>query len=135
MKNVRNRKKTIINALNIDLLKIDFKTKYLQLLGSTRKLKEKKENLQQAFEEIEDIYNNAPCGYHSLDENGLFIRINNTELQWLGYTAESFTGIKKFTDILTEPSKIKFAKTYPGFMKTGYIKEVEFDFVRSDGSS
>ena len=28
--------------------------------------------------EIEDLYDRAPCGYHSLDEDGIFVRINNT---------------------------------------------------------
>lgn len=134
MKKVRTRSKTVINASTIDLLKIDFKSKYLRLLNSVRKLKEKKEDLQTAFEEIEDIYNHAPCGYHSLDEKGVFVRINNTELEWLGYSREAFAGIKKFTDILTGESKRKFAKTFTAFKKNGYIKEVEFDFVRSDGS-
>lgn len=134
MKKVRTRSKTVINAVTIDLLKIDFKSKYLRLLNSVKKLKEKKEDLQTAFEEIEDIYNNAPCGYHSLDDKGVFVRINNTELLWLGYSREEFTGIKKFTDILTADSRKKFAKTFIAFKKTGYIKEVEFEFIRKDGT-
>ncbi len=36
--------------------------------------------------ELADLYNNAPCGYHSIDIDGRFININDTELQWLGYT-------------------------------------------------
>ncbi len=134
MKKVRTRNKTVINPLSTDLLKFDFKSKYLRLLNSVKKLKEKKEDLQTAFEEIEDIYNHAPCGYHSLDDKGFFVRINNTELEWLGYTRKEVTGVKKFTDILTRQSKIKFAKTYPAFKKNGSIKEVEFDLQRCDGS-
>ena len=134
MKKVRTRNKTVINALTIDLLKIDFKSKYLRLSESVKKLKEKKEGLQAAFEEIEDIYNHAPCGYHSLDEKGVFVRINNTELDWLGYTREEFCGIKKFTDILSDQSRKKFVKTFAAFKKSGHIKEVEFEFVRRDGS-
>lgn len=33
---------------------------------------------------MEDLYNHAPCGYHSLDKGGFILRINDTELQWLG---------------------------------------------------
>jgi len=134
MKSSEINKKQIVNSVNIDLLKIDFKYKYQRLLSSARLLKERKDELQAAFEEIEDIYNNAPCGYHSLDENGIFVRINDTELEWLGGTRSAFIGIKKFTDILTEESKIRFHQTYPVFKKTGTIKEVQFDFIRSDGS-
>ena len=135
MKSARDDKKNMLNAVNIDLLKTDFKSKYLHLLTSARLLKERKDELQLAFEEIEDIYNNAPCGYHSLDDKGVFVRINDTELSWLGETRTGFTGIKKFTDILTENSRILFNKAYPVFMKTGYIHEAEFDFVRKDGTS
>ncbi len=39
-------------------------------------------------EEIEGLYNFAPCGYHSLDSEGVIIRINDTELQWLGYARD-----------------------------------------------
>ncbi|MGB6064130.1 MAG: PAS domain S-box protein [Desulfomonilaceae bacterium] len=45
-----------------------------------------------AAKEIKDLYNNAPCGYHSLDSNGVFVRINDTELSWLGYTREEIIG-------------------------------------------
>ena len=135
MKSAGENKKNMLSAVNIDLLKIDFESKYLRLLTSARLLKERKEELQLAFEEIEDIYNNAPCGYHSLDDKGIFVRINDTELRWLGELRAGFTGLKKFTDILTEESRAKFNKTYPLFMKEGYMYEEEFNFVRKNGSS
>jgi len=40
---------------------------------------------QQAEANFQDLYNNAPCGYHSVDKDGVFIAINDTELRWLGY--------------------------------------------------
>ncbi len=135
MKSSNINTKQTTNTVNIDLLKIDFKHKYLRLLSSARALKDRKDELQAAFEEIEDIYNNAPCGYHSLDENGVFVRINDTELRWLGECREGFTGIKKMTDILTEQSQQKFHEVYRPFMKTGFISDVEFDMVRKDGST
>lgn len=39
-------------------------------------------------QEVEKIYNQLPCGYHSLDEKGIFVYINNIELQMLGYSRE-----------------------------------------------
>lgn len=41
--------------------------------------------IKQYVDEVEDLYNHAPCGYHSLDAEGRLIRINDTELKWLGY--------------------------------------------------
>ena len=47
----------------------------------------KRLNLDQAqyLEELEDFYQNTPCGYHSISADGKILRINNTELGWLGY--------------------------------------------------
>ena len=39
---------------------------------------------QQMARELHDLYDNAPCGYHSLYATGLIVRINDTELGWLG---------------------------------------------------
>ena len=58
-------------------------------------------SLPQTPEEIQDIYNQAPCGYHSLDKDGVFVRMNDTELSWLGYPRQDIIGKMKFQDILT----------------------------------
>jgi len=57
--------------------------------------------LQKSADDIFDLYNNAPCGYHSLDKDGMFVNINDTELKWLGYSREEVLGKKKFSDIIT----------------------------------
>jgi PAS domain S-box-containing protein len=84
--------------------------------------------------ELTDLYNNAPCGYHSLDSNGMYVRVNETELRWLGYTNEELVGQKKFDDLLTEDSKRLFALNFPVFKKRGWVKDLEYDMVRKDGS-
>lgn len=61
------------------------------ILVSTRDITKhvaEKRALRGAIAEADDLYNNAPCGYHSLDENGVLVRINDTELRWLGRTRE-----------------------------------------------
>ena len=39
--------------------------------------------LEATLAEAETIYNDAPCGYHSLNGDGTFVQINDTELRWL----------------------------------------------------
>ena len=56
---------------------------------------ERTKELQTSMDETRDLYENAPCGYHSLDADGKFIRINNTELKWLGYTRDEVIGRKR----------------------------------------
>jgi len=83
--------------------------------------------------ELEDLYQNAPCGYHSLDQNGVVWRINNTELRWLGYAREEVIG-RPITDFLTPETVQLFKANYPEFLAKGYINDLQFEFVRKDGS-
>ena len=97
-------------------------------------LKMAEETLRQAADEILDLYNHAPCGYHSLDPDGLFVRINETELEWLGYERNEVLGKMKFTDLLTATSLKTFEKNFPNFKKSGIIQELEFEMICKDGS-
>ena len=92
------------------------------------------EELNRHAAEVADLYNNAPCGYHSLDEEGTFIAINDTELAWRGYTREEVVGHKRFTDFLTERSLRTFREDYPRFKERGWIRDLEFELVRKDGT-
>lgn len=96
--------------------------------------KEAQRKQQQVAAEIHDLYNNAPCGYHSLDRDGIFISINNTELQWLGYSRDEVIGAKKFIDLLTPASQRIFSESFPRFKERGYVRDIEFEMVRGDGT-
>jgi PAS domain S-box-containing protein len=90
--------------------------------------------LRSRAEEVEDLYNLAPCGYHSLDADGVFARINDTELAWLGYAREEVVGKLRFPDLLTPESQQEFARRFPVFKETGEVRGLDFDLVRRDGS-
>lgn len=92
------------------------------------------EALQKSAAEIHDLYNKAPCGYHSIDKNGLIVQINDTELQWLGYTRDEVIDRLKITDIFTQESVDIFRKAFPAFMERGWVNDLEFDVLRKDGS-
>ncbi|MEW5957601.1 MAG: PAS domain S-box protein [Chloroflexota bacterium] len=84
--------------------------------------------------ELSDLYNNAPCGYHSLDGDGLFVRINDTELNWLGYTREEIIGKMKAPDLFTPASVETFGQNFPVFKARGWLENLELEMVRKDGS-
>ncbi|MBI5961629.1 MAG: PAS domain-containing protein [Chloroflexi bacterium] len=84
--------------------------------------------------ELSDLYNNAPCGYHSLDANGVFERVNDTELAWLGYTREEMIGKVRFPDLLTPTSVQTFQKNFPVFKARGWVSDLEFDMLRKDST-
>jgi PAS domain S-box-containing protein len=99
----------------------------------TKEIEERKK-VEYALGKSEDLYNNAPCGYHSLDQNGIFVRVNDTELKWLGYQREEIIGKMKFTDLTTNEGIKIFEETFPKFKKSGKISDLEFDIIRKDGT-
>jgi PAS domain S-box-containing protein len=90
--------------------------------------------LRKSTEEIYDLYNHAPCGYHSLDADELIVRMNETELHWLGYEAEEVVGHLHFPDLLTPASRQVFADQFPRFLKDVLIGGLELEMLRKDGS-
>jgi PAS domain S-box-containing protein len=92
-------------------------------------------SLREAHEKILDIYDNAPCGYHSLDANGIIIEMNNTWLQWLKLKKEDVIGKVKFVDLLTPASIEVFRENFPKFKEQGFVRDLLFDMVRSDGTT
>lgn len=87
--------------------------------------------------EIEDLYNNAPCGYHQCDlteKDGLFLRMNDTELRWLGYKREEVVGRLRRSDVLTPRSARIFDASFPQLLSHRRIKSLELEMVRKNGS-
>nr|WP_306466984.1 PAS domain S-box protein [Thermoleptolyngbya sichuanensis] len=91
-------------------------------------------SLQQYANEIADLYNQAPCGYHSIDPDGMIIQINDTELAWLGYRREQVVGKMHVTQLLTPEGIAQFQAGFEEFKQQGEAKDVEFDLVCADGS-
>lgn len=82
--------------------------------------------------ELIDLYENAPCGYHSLDKNGYVIKMNQTELSWLGYTREEVIGTS-FTDFLTEDSVPAFEQFLKNLHLDKTIEGVVLEVQCKDG--
>ncbi len=89
---------------------------------------------QQAEADFQDLYNKAPCGYHSLDKDGVFIAINDTELRWLGYSRNEVIGKLKMQDLIVCEDRESLPKTFSSIQSQGWVKDVEFQMVRKDGT-
>jgi PAS domain S-box-containing protein len=90
---------------------------------------------ESALQEIEDLYNNAPCGYHSLAPDGIIMRMNQTELRWLGYTVDEVLGKMHVTSILLPTEHDSYYNDFEAFKREGFIHNKEHTFVRKDGST
>ncbi|MCE9644922.1 MAG: PAS domain S-box protein [Chloroflexi bacterium] len=96
------------------------------------------ENLEKRIEErtaeLSDLYNHAPCGYHSINGEGVIVRINETELDWLGYKREELVGKINITDLLSSSSIEVFKRNFPVFKETGILNDLELELVRKNGT-
>ncbi|MBE9207717.1 PAS domain S-box protein [Nostoc sp. LEGE 06077] len=94
--------------------------------------KQAQEALAKYAHAVEDLYNNAPCGYHSLDNEGRLIKVNETELQWLGYEREEMIG-QPLVNFFTQASRLAFLQNYPCFKQQGWVKDLEYEMICKDG--
>lgn len=58
--------------------------------------------------EVSDLYENAPCGYHSLDDLGRVVKMNRTELAWLGYSADEVIKRMAYRELITPETRPQF---------------------------
>jgi PAS domain S-box-containing protein len=91
--------------------------------------------LRQSRHEIEDLYNHAPIGYHSVNRDLTIVAMNDTELGWLGYRRDEVVGKLRLVDLLTPDSAKKVVEqSFPRLLETGAFHDVELDLVRKDGT-
>jgi len=55
-------------------------------------LKRAEEAMRESEEKFRDLYDYAPVGYHEYDKEGRITKVNRTDLEMIGYTAEEMIG-------------------------------------------
>lgn len=77
---------------------------------------------------VEDLYENAPCGYLTIAPTGLIVTANRTVARWLGYDPEAMVG-KRLFDVLTLGGRV-YWETHlrPLLRLNGSIDGVALDF-------
>ncbi|MBY0524238.1 MAG: PAS domain S-box protein [Gemmataceae bacterium] len=91
--------------------------------------------LTQAAAQIHDLYDQAPCGYHSVGPDGTLVAMNRTELQWLGYPAEAVIHHRRFADLVSLPTRQTYLAAFASIKEHGLAADVEFEMVRHDGTT
>ncbi len=83
---------------------------------------------------LQDLYEQAPCGYVFSLPDGTLVRVNQTFLIWTGYSRAELLS-RRFQELLTVAGKMFFENQYAPLLRMqGAVQEVTFDIVRRDGS-
>ncbi|HEY3296316.1 MAG TPA: PAS domain S-box protein [bacterium] len=106
---------------------------YLPMVQDITERKRVETALLESEEHFRTLYDQAPVGYQSLNEEGCLIDVNETWLSTLGYSREDVLG-HWFGDFLALADKDLFRQRFPMFCKIGEVHGVEFDMIRKDGS-
>lgn len=89
--------------------------------------------LEGIIEDLDDLYENAPCGYLSLAADGVIVKANLTLAGWLGMQSFELLG-KRFYDLLNVPGKIFYETHFAPLLRMqGYFNEVALDLVGANG--
>ena len=81
--------------------------------------------------DLDDLFENAPCGYLILDASGRIVRANQTLSAWLELEAAALRG-KRFADLLNIAGKIYYETHFAPLLRMqGFFNEVALDFARA----
>ncbi|MGE5650286.1 MAG: PAS domain S-box protein [Bacillota bacterium] len=108
--------------------------RWLALVRDVSERRRIQRQLERNAEEINDLYENAPCGYHSVDRDMMIVKMNSTELEWLGYAREELVGKKRIADLQSENSKALYLQKFQELIENGQLRNLELEMVRKDGS-
>ena len=85
-------------------------------------------------EDLEDLYENAPCGYLSTLPDGTIVKANTTFLSWTGYRRGDLVGNRRFPDLLTAGGRIFHETHYAPLLRMqGTVRGVAVEVVCADG--
>ncbi len=91
--------------------------------------------LRESEGELADLYDNAPCGYHSCDADGVVIRMNDTELGWLGYSRVDIVGKVRFPALISARLRADYESAFAKLRAAGAPIDIESKLTRKNGTA
>ena len=95
---------------------------------------ELEQRVRERTAEALDLYNHAPCGYHSLGPDGVVLQMNDTELGWLGYARDEVVGQRRLADLMSPAVAELFEAQFRKFQQQLAPASSEWDLRCQDGS-
>lgn len=124
--------KIIYGLLSIVFLQIKGASRQLSMIIDITGRKFAELALKESQERFVHLFERAPLGYQSLNEEGCLIEVNEAWTTTLGYNREEVIG-KWFGDFLTPEGGNQFRERFPKFKMTGQVSN-EFTMIHKNGS-
>ena len=84
-------------------------------------------------EDLLDLYENAPCGYLSLQPDGRIFKANATFCRWMGFQPPQLAG-RRFHDLLNIAGRIFYETHFAPLLRMqGFFNEVALDLMTRHG--
>jgi len=84
---------------------------------------------------LDDLYERAPCGYCSCLPDGTLVQLNQTLLEWLGYSRQELVAQLALPQLLSTGGRLHY-ETYavPLLLMQGQVRELSYQLRRKDGT-
>ena len=91
--------------------------------------------LKSANDELADLYDQAPCGYFSLDADGRYTRINKKMRDWIGLPDDQILGKMSPRDSLVGVERTNFQQNFSNLKVKGSISNEPRQFLTGNGET
>ena len=93
-------------------------------------------DLRLTEEDLNDLYENAPCGYCSCLPDGTLVKLNQTLLQWLGYRQEELVANWCLQQLLTVGGRLHYEMhCAPLLLLQGHVREMSYSLRTKSGAT
>ncbi|RPD47888.1 PAS domain-containing sensor histidine kinase [Hymenobacter sediminis] len=93
-------------------------------------------DLRLTQENLDDLYEHAPCGYCTCLPDGTLVKVNQTLLGWLGHTKAELVARRCLQQLFTVGGRLHY-ETYgvPMLLLQNHVREFSYTLRRKDGST
>jgi PAS domain S-box-containing protein len=109
----------------------------IEIQSTGRDITERKRleaQLDASLTEYRELYDQAPCGYHTLDRQGQYLQVNATELGWLGCRKDDLVGRRGLADFLDPADRERLAHSATELDASARVDHVELTLRPAQGA-
>jgi PAS domain S-box-containing protein len=117
---------------DVESLIHDLSVHQVELEMQNEELRQAQQELQKSRDEYQSLYNQAPVGYLTIDENGSILKHNQTFSTMLGKSERSFVG-SPISGVIVPDDRTIFMGRLKAFFKFPQDKNIDLRFSLSGG--